>query len=141
LRPKTVTLYSYLLRSHIAPYFPATTVARLNLATVRRWHKKLLDNGVSPVTAAKAYRLLRAILNTAVDDGLIRRNPCRMKGAGSENSPERPVLTVPQVYALPMPSPPAIARRSCLPLSLAFAGLNSPRSPRKTSTWTPAQSG
>ena len=100
LRPKTVTLYSYLLRSHIAPYFPAMTVARLNLATVRRWHKKLLDNGVSPVTAAKAYRLLRAILNTAVDDGLIRRNPCRIKGAGNENSPERPVLTVPQVYAL-----------------------------------------
>ena len=39
LRPKTVTLYSYLLRSHIAPYFPAMTVARLTLATVRRWHK------------------------------------------------------------------------------------------------------
>ena len=100
LRPKTVMLYSYLLRSHIAPYFPTMTVARLHLATVRRWHKKLLDNGVSPVTAAKAYRLLRAILNTAVDDGLIRRNPCRIKGAGNEDSPERPVLTVPQVYAL-----------------------------------------
>jgi integrase len=100
LRPKTVALYRYLLRSHIAPYFPTMTVARLHLATVRRWHKKLLDNGVSPVTAAKAYRLLRAILNTAVDDGLIRRNPCRIKGAGNEVSPERPVLTVPQVYAL-----------------------------------------
>ena len=53
-----------------------------------------------PVTAAKAYRLLRAIMNTAVDDGLIRRDPCRIKGAGSEDSPERPVLTVRQVYAL-----------------------------------------
>ena len=100
LRPKTVTLYRYLLRSHIAPYFPAMTIAQLKLATVRRWRKKLLDNGVSPVTAAKAYRLLRAIMNTAVDDGLIRRNPCRIKGAGNEDSPERPVLTVPQVYAL-----------------------------------------
>jgi len=77
LRPKTVTLYRYLLRSHIAPYFLAMTVAGLKLAAVRRWHKKLLDNGVSPVTAAKAYRLLRAIMNTAVDDGLIRRNPKR----------------------------------------------------------------
>jgi hypothetical protein len=27
LRPKTVTLYRYLLRSHIAPYFPAMTIA------------------------------------------------------------------------------------------------------------------
>jgi hypothetical protein len=34
------------------------------------------------VAAAEAYRLLKAILNTAVDDGLIRRNPCRIKGAG-----------------------------------------------------------
>ena len=39
-------------------------------------------------------------MNTAVDDGLIRRNPCRIKGAGNEDSPERPVLTVRQVYAL-----------------------------------------
>ena len=52
------------------------------------------------MTAAKAYRLLKAIFNTAVDDGPIRRNPCRIKGAGQEKSPERPVLTVPQVYAL-----------------------------------------
>ena len=39
-------------------------------------------------------------MNTAVDDGLIKRNPCRIKGAGSEDSPERPVLSVAQVYAL-----------------------------------------
>ena len=39
-------------------------------------------------------------MNTAVDDGLIRRNPCRIKGAGSEDSPERPVLTIGQIYAL-----------------------------------------
>ncbi len=39
-------------------------------------------------------------MNTAVDDGLIKRNPCRIKGAGSEDSAERPVLSVAQVYAL-----------------------------------------
>ena len=32
---------------------------------------------------AKAYRLLRAVMNTAVDDEVIGRNPCRIKGAGS----------------------------------------------------------
>lgn len=31
---------------------------------------------------------------------LIRRNPCRIKGGGQEASPERPVLTVPQMYAV-----------------------------------------
>jgi integrase len=76
------------------------TLATVTLARVRRWRKQLLDSGVSEVTAAKAYRLLRAIFNTALDDGLIRRNPCRITGAGREDWPERPVLTVTQVYAL-----------------------------------------
>jgi integrase len=100
LRLKTVLLYRGLLRSHIAPHFEHVTVGEVTLARVRRWRKKLLDSGVSEITAAKAYRLLRAIFNTALDDGLIRRNPCRIKGADRENSPERPVLAVAQVYAL-----------------------------------------
>ncbi|GGS80021.1 hypothetical protein GCM10010176_024280 [Nonomuraea spiralis] len=35
-----------------------------------------------------------------MDDQLIKRNPCRIKGAGQEKSPERPVLTVAQVYRI-----------------------------------------
>ena len=34
------------------------------------------------------------------NDGLIKRNPCRIDGAGQEHSPERPVLTIAQVFAL-----------------------------------------
>ncbi len=100
LRPKTIRLYRYLLRRHLRPEFESKTVAEIKEAHVRRWRKKLLDDGVSAVTTAKAYRLLKAVLNTAVDDGVIRRNPCRIKGAGQEKSPERPTLTIPQVYAL-----------------------------------------
>jgi integrase len=43
---------------------------------------------------AKAYRLLHAIMTTAADDSLIRRNPSRIKGAGQEDSPERPIVPV-----------------------------------------------
>ena len=100
LRPKTIELYRYLLRSHLDPAFSARALADIKEPHVRRWRKNLLDLQVSAVTVAKAYRLLKAIFNTAVDDGLIRRNPCRIKGAGQEKSPERPVLTLPQVYAL-----------------------------------------
>jgi integrase len=98
LRPKTIQLYRYLVRRHIAPGFK--TVGTITDADVRRWRADLIAGGVSSVTAAKAYRLLKAILATAVDDGLIRRNPCRLKGGGTEQSPERPLLTVGQVYAL-----------------------------------------
>ena len=61
LRPKTITLYKYLLRAHIVPYFQTVTVAAVALASVRRWRKKLVDAGVSPITSARAYRLLRTI--------------------------------------------------------------------------------
>jgi integrase len=40
------------------------------------------------------------VLNTAVDDELIRRNPCRITGAGTESSRERPVASPAQVRAL-----------------------------------------
>ena len=49
---------------------------------------------------AKSYRLLRSVLNTAVDDERIRRNPCRIKGAGTESSRERPVATAAEIEAL-----------------------------------------
>ncbi|PNG98847.1 hypothetical protein SMF913_14872 [Streptomyces malaysiensis] len=44
-------------------------------------------------------RLLKAILETAVEDELIRRNPCRIRGAGKESAGERPIATVDQVPA------------------------------------------
>jgi integrase len=100
LRPATTDLYGYLLRQHILPTFGHRPLATIREPNVRTWRHGLLESGVSTVTAAKAYRLLRAILNTAADDGLIRRNPCRITGAGQEKSPERPVLTVEQVYQL-----------------------------------------
>ena len=100
LRPRTLDLYGYLLRQHILPAFGHRSVASIREPRVRAWRHALLESGVSAITVAKAYRLLKAIFNTAVDDGLIRRNPCRTVGAGQERSAERPVLTVEQVGRL-----------------------------------------
>jgi len=53
---------------------------------------------VSSVTAAEACRLLEAVFNTAVDDGLIRRNPCRIKDdryLKREREPSGAILTNP----------------------------------------------
>jgi Phage integrase, N-terminal SAM-like domain len=119
LRPKTLQLYRYLLRRHLAPGFAGQTIAGISEADVRRWRADLLAAGVSPVTTAKAYRLL-TIMATAADDGLIRRNPCRLKGASAEKSPERPVLTVAEVYALADAVGP---RYRALVLLACFCGL------------------
>lgn len=101
LRPRTIDLYRWLLRKHIDPYLGGVPVGKLSARLVREWRATLLSNGVSVSVAAKAYRLLRAVLMTAVeDDGMLPRNPCRIRGAGDEKAPERPVLTVAQVFEL-----------------------------------------
>jgi integrase len=88
---------------------------------IRSWRAALLDSGVSPSMAAKAYRLLRAVLMTAAEeDELIPRNPCRIRGADRELAPERPILTVPQVFALADCMP---HRYRVLVLVTAFASL------------------
>jgi integrase len=101
LRPRTVYLYRWTLAKHLEPSFGRLYLSDIDPAMVRRWRSRLLNEGVSASMIAKAYRLLRAILNTAVDhDELIRRNPCRIAGAGSETPDERPVLTVAEIVDL-----------------------------------------
>ncbi|MEZ0065978.1 hypothetical protein ABIA32_001987 [Streptacidiphilus sp. MAP12-20] len=82
---------------HIRPTFRVLPVTAVTPARARAWRSGLMAGGVGEATVAKAYRALRAILNTALDDGPIQRNPCRIKGGGEENSPERPVLMVDEV--------------------------------------------
>jgi integrase len=101
LRPRTVMLYRQLLRTHIAPHIGDVLLSNLQTSTIRTWRTGLLSAGVSQGVAAKAYRLLRAVLNTAVkEDEMIRANPCRIPSAGKEEAAERPVLTLVEVFAL-----------------------------------------
>ena len=101
LRPRTVDLYRWLLKKHIAPYLGGVPIGKVSTAMIREWRARLLAKGVSVSVAAKAYRLLRAVLMTAVEeDKILPRNPCRIRGAGDEDTAERPVLTVAQVFAL-----------------------------------------
>ncbi|WP_327324236.1 site-specific integrase [Streptomyces sp. NBC_01210] len=88
------------MRLHIVPVFGAGSIADVTTARVRSWRGKLLAAGVGEPTVVKAYQLLRALMNTAVDDELIRRNLCRIKGADSHDVPERPVLSVAEVFAV-----------------------------------------
>ncbi|MDQ2874626.1 MAG: N-terminal phage integrase SAM-like domain-containing protein [Actinomycetota bacterium] len=101
LRPRSADQYRWLLRKHIAPRLGGVPIGKLSTAMIREWRASLLAGGVSVSVAAKAYRLLRAVLMTAVDeDGFLPRNPCRIRGAGDEGAAERPVLTVAQVFEL-----------------------------------------
>jgi integrase len=106
LKARTAELYRSLLRNHLLPAFGAVRLSDIDEAAVRRWRKERLNTGphaprpFGPVTVAKAYRLLHAIFETAVDDQMVRRNPCRIEGGGKEESPEREIVSLPVVFAI-----------------------------------------
>ncbi|MEU5545512.1 tyrosine-type recombinase/integrase [Streptomyces sioyaensis] len=100
LSATTDELYRRLLRLHILPTFEALDLDEITAPRVRTWRTERLSTTGAATTVAKSYRLLKAILETAVDDELIRRNPCRIRGAGKESSAERQIATVDQVDAL-----------------------------------------
>jgi integrase len=121
LRPRTVELYRWLLRRHVSPWLGGVPLAGIDTPLVREWRAKLLTEGVSVSTAAKAYRFLRSVLMTATnEDRIIPRNPCQVRGADKEQPQERPVLTVPEVMSLADAMP---ARLRAMIVLATFASL------------------
>jgi integrase len=120
LSARTREEYESLWRHHVEPFLGHIELAELATGTIRTWRSVLLDKGRSEDRTAKAYRLVRAILNTAVDDGRIKRNPCRIKGAGEHRTAERPTATIAQVHVLAAKMPD---RYRVLVLAAAFTGL------------------
>lgn len=97
LRPVTRAKYQHMLDRHVIPVLGNRELGRLTPSAVRSWYMDLRERYVT--TGDDSYRMLRAILNTAVTDGLIARNPCQVRGAGQARSAERPVATVAELAA------------------------------------------
>jgi integrase len=98
IRPRTRELYTSLIKRHLKPTFERVPLTDISTASVRRWHAGIAKK--QPTTAAKAYRLLRAVLMIATADGIIQANPCIIKGAGLERPPERNVPTLETLAAI-----------------------------------------
>lgn len=100
LRPSTRELYDGLWRRWLEPEFGNVALGSLSVESWRAWYVQQMADRPGSTQPGKAYRLARAILNTAVEDGLLRSNPCRVKGAGIERAAERPVAMPPDVAKL-----------------------------------------
>jgi integrase len=121
LRPRTKELYEGLLRLHILPTFGERPLARITTAGVRTWRARMLAaDRPGPSTVSKSYRLLHAIMATAVEDGVVPRNPCLIRGASVERPAERPIATVAEVYRIADAIEP---RLRAMVLLATFAGL------------------
>ncbi len=100
LRPRTREEYERHLRLHVLPFLGDALLSQIGAPKIRAWRTGRLDAPVGRPTVAKTYRILHAVFATAVDDDLIRRNPCRVKGAATAKADERPTATLDQVFAI-----------------------------------------
>lgn len=100
LRPTTRGLYRILLDKWLLPYVADAPIGGMTPESWRRWHLKVSTGKPGSLQPGKAYKLAHTILNSAVDDQRILINPCVVKGAATEESPERPTATIAEVYAI-----------------------------------------
>ena len=123
-------------KNHIAPRLGELQLDDVTPDVVRTWYSQLgtdlsaklaakhkvstatRQDGTS--TVARCYRILRAIMNTAVEDELIATSPCRIKNGGTYRNTERPTLTVAEVDTL---GTIVSARYRALVLALAWTGI------------------
>ena len=118
LGPMTRDTYIDLLTRHVYPTFGELPLNKITPELVRQWNRPLADR--VPSTAAKAYRTLKAILATAVEDQLIPRNPCAIRGAGQDPITDRTFVPADIVFALADRAHP---RLTTMILVAGFGGL------------------
>jgi integrase len=76
---------------YILPKVGPLKVVDLTDRQVKLWRSGIVRQKGTGV-AAKSYQTLRAMMNGAVEGGIIKASPCRVKGGGTENHPERPII-------------------------------------------------
>lgn len=95
VKPKTAASYDSLLRTCVLPRWGNVRLDRVTTALVRSWvagMRGVTGKPLSPSRVRQAYRLLSAMLDLAVEDGRLPKNPARSATSGSRFLPRRRVL-------------------------------------------------
>lgn len=87
LLPRTREEYERLLRGPLDVLASERLVA-MTPEMIRAWYSEMIATGAKTQTA-RAYGLLKSVLNTAVQDGRIVANPCMIRGAQNARTGKR----------------------------------------------------
>lgn len=90
IAPRTRENYTYHLEDNIYPGLGDRVLTEITPGDVRLWFASL--DPERETRNARAYGVLTAVLNTAVDDGLLDRSPARIKGASAVKHTKRSVV-------------------------------------------------
>jgi integrase len=96
----TKDLYATLARTHLVPTVGTIPLGRLRPSDVEALVVTKRDAGLSPSTVRTIYTVLRAALDIASRDGLIRSNPATAVRRPSVERKDAPHLTAEQAQAL-----------------------------------------
>lgn len=75
LKPRTVESYQQCLRLYIEPRFGTTKIRKLHRGLIKEFLAQHLSSGLAPNTVRIIHATLRAMLNEAVEDGILMANP------------------------------------------------------------------
>ena len=121
IAPLTFMGYEGLLRAHLLPAFGVSPLNKIRPLDVQKLLGKMAEKGLSRSRIRQARQLLSMIMNAAVDNGYIGRNPVsRERLKGKEPKRDQHPLTFEQVHDVAGAVPD---RYRALIYVLAYGGL------------------
>lgn len=119
LKPKSAESQASLWRSRVRPKWGAVPLARITHAAAGRWLAEMTAGGLSASRARQSYHLLHGMLDDAVRDGRLARNPVEGVKLPALPEVEQRYLTHVQLQALAA----ACRRDGLVVLVLGYCGL------------------
>lgn len=87
------------MRLHLVP-LDDVPLRALSPTVVREWYSAAMRGTGGRTAIAQSYRFIRAVMNAALREGLVERNPCQIPGAGADRAKERPIASPAEVVRL-----------------------------------------
>jgi integrase len=121
IKPRTFMGYEGILRTHILPAFGRTQMSKIRALDIQKFLGRMTATGLSRSRIRQTRQLLSMILNAAVDNGYIARNPVpRERLKGKEPKRDQHPLSFQEVHAVASAVPD---RHRALIYVLAYGGL------------------
>ena len=119
LKPSTRARYAGVLRVQVLPTWERVPLKAVTHTDVSRWVAQLVADGLGARTVHKAHRVLSLVLDLAVRDGRLPRNPAAGVRLPRPAESRKQFLTAPEVASLA----DASGRDRVLVYVLAYCGL------------------
>lgn len=100
VKPSSYQTYDHLLKKHLLPTLGSLKLSAVTPAIVQAFVFELENSKLAGSTIKGAYRLLCAAMKSAMEEGLILKNPCRKIKVQRSEQIEQRVLTQPEQSAI-----------------------------------------